>query len=326
MEPERCARCGKCLPHCPAFQASRQETFSPRGKVALYQAGQLRGKPLSFCLLCGACETVCPNRVPVTGLILKAREENPVPGSRFFSHLWELLPSTRPRFSKRTNLPAKGKVALFTGCGGEWLYPEALEKLSAFLKRKGIDLFWPQGQGCCGLLALSLGQKSSFLHRAQQNLRSLASAEVVLTPCASCLYTLKVLYPRYLTGSNLEGIARGISEKTFEAGTFLYFQGFVPRIADFLFQVPCHLRYISKSKWWHQSGLKVYEGCCGGGGMFGVRYPQESRLIQRRMELLLEKHRIRELVTSCTGCWLTLRNFHRLQVRMLCEALIVAYC
>lgn len=74
-------KCGLCLPHCPTYTLSRHEGDSPRGRIALMQ-GLAQGviEPegsalphLDGCLVCRACETVCPAQVPYGRLIDRGR-------------------------------------------------------------------------------------------------------------------------------------------------------------------------------------------------------------------------------------------------------------
>lgn len=71
-DTDTCVKCGLCLPYCPTYTKTQNENESPRGRIALMEAwagGQL---PLSKkllghidnCLLCRACEKICPAAVP----------------------------------------------------------------------------------------------------------------------------------------------------------------------------------------------------------------------------------------------------------------------
>ncbi|WP_420428779.1 (Fe-S)-binding protein [Algiphilus sp.] len=68
QEADRCVKCGLCLPHCPTYALDREESESPRGRIALLQAiasGQVQPDEaithaIDDCLSCRACERVCP--------------------------------------------------------------------------------------------------------------------------------------------------------------------------------------------------------------------------------------------------------------------------
>ncbi|MBQ0987193.1 (Fe-S)-binding protein [Streptomyces sp. F63] len=80
---DRCISCGFCLPACPTYALTGEETSSPRGRITLMRAletGQLPpGDPTlaeesSFCLGCRACETVCPAGVEYGSLLEQWRD------------------------------------------------------------------------------------------------------------------------------------------------------------------------------------------------------------------------------------------------------------
>lgn len=73
---DQCVKCGICLPHCPTYRIWGVENESPRGRIALLQ-GLLSGQfsdpqgaheALNHCLMCQACERVCPSRVQYSQL------------------------------------------------------------------------------------------------------------------------------------------------------------------------------------------------------------------------------------------------------------------
>lgn len=79
---ERCVKCGLCLPCCPTFRITGNEADSPRGRISLMQMldqtdtnwspGLFRH--LDQCLMCHACEAMCPSNVPFDALMDSARQ------------------------------------------------------------------------------------------------------------------------------------------------------------------------------------------------------------------------------------------------------------
>ncbi len=77
QDTNRCVMCGMCLPHCPTYTQTRNEAESPRGRIALIQAMDRGALPasaalsrhLESCLMCRACEDMCPARVPYGALM-----------------------------------------------------------------------------------------------------------------------------------------------------------------------------------------------------------------------------------------------------------------
>lgn len=81
---QQCIHCGLCLPTCPTYDATKHETSSPRGRIALMRAvatGKLAANSMQFademyfCLGCLACETACPAGVHYAEMLEYARAE-----------------------------------------------------------------------------------------------------------------------------------------------------------------------------------------------------------------------------------------------------------
>src|SRR5713226_8015219 len=88
---QQCIHCGMCLPTCPTYDATKHETSSPRGRIALMRAvadGKLAADSpqfadeMYFCLGCLACETACPAGVNYAEMIEFARAEVEASGAK----------------------------------------------------------------------------------------------------------------------------------------------------------------------------------------------------------------------------------------------------
>jgi glycolate oxidase iron-sulfur subunit len=80
---DSCVTCGLCLPACPTFRLTGDETASPRGRLTAMTAaangdavvGERFAEIMSFCLQCRACESACPSLVPFGEAMEATRSE-----------------------------------------------------------------------------------------------------------------------------------------------------------------------------------------------------------------------------------------------------------
>jgi glycolate oxidase iron-sulfur subunit len=76
-----CVSCGLCLPHCPTYRVTGEESASPRGRIAAMRAVQAGARPgraftefMELCVQCRGCEAACPSSVPFGRLMTGTRE------------------------------------------------------------------------------------------------------------------------------------------------------------------------------------------------------------------------------------------------------------
>lgn len=77
-----CNGCGLCQLVCPAWRAHRDVMYTPHGRAKAIQNGTDTDElaaSLASCSLCGACEPVCPERLPIVELTLALRHETEPP-------------------------------------------------------------------------------------------------------------------------------------------------------------------------------------------------------------------------------------------------------
>jgi glycolate dehydrogenase iron-sulfur subunit len=78
---DACVACGLCLPHCPTYRLTGEESASPRGRIAAMRAidegravvDDTFASFMDLCLSCRACEDVCPSHVPFGRMMERAR-------------------------------------------------------------------------------------------------------------------------------------------------------------------------------------------------------------------------------------------------------------
>jgi len=81
-ELDSCVACGLCLPHCPTWRVTGEETASPRGRIAamrLVHSGRAPADDvfveyMDACVQCRGCEAACPSAVPFGRLMAGTRE------------------------------------------------------------------------------------------------------------------------------------------------------------------------------------------------------------------------------------------------------------
>ena len=85
-----CVGCGLCLPHCPTFRVTGEESHSPRGRIALIRGsigspGRLDSEVRSLldtCVQCRGCEPACPSGVQYGKIFAAAQRREEAAGGR----------------------------------------------------------------------------------------------------------------------------------------------------------------------------------------------------------------------------------------------------
>ncbi len=227
-----CVACGLCLPHCPTYRLTGEESASPRGRITAMRAvHEGRAAPdetfarfMDLCLVCRACEDVCPSHVPFGRMMEASRaqiEPSRPRGARFVRWLGLdvvlpsrrltsiaafLAPLARPLLPSRIRalvpggraargrLPsvtepigeARGTVALLSGCVQDRWFRRVNLATIRVLARNGWRVLVPPDQTCCGALAAHNGRLGTARKLARRNASVFASAEDVVVNAAGC--------------------------------------------------------------------------------------------------------------------------------------------
>ena len=80
-DASKCMKCGFCMYNCPIYKVDHIESHVARGRNMLIRQASDKTIPidddyaerLSYCLLCGRCEAICPAKVPSPDINVAAR-------------------------------------------------------------------------------------------------------------------------------------------------------------------------------------------------------------------------------------------------------------
>lgn len=204
-----CVACGLCLPHCPTYVVSGRDAESPRGRIALMQAVQVEGAPVTdevvrsmqTCVQCRGCETACPSGVPFGRLMEGTRAALASTGR--ITGRWQrlgLAALARPRLLRAASVGLGLLQRLRAVPSGRLGLPDPIPLRRPPLRASGTDVFL--FTGC----VMDAWQRP--VHSAVQAVIEATGAGVTPTgaaaPCCGAL-------PAH---AGLEGMARSMARTT----------------------------------------------------------------------------------------------------------------
>ena len=227
-----CVACGLCLPHCPTYRLTGEESASPRGRITAMRAvhegrattDETFAEFMDLCLVCRACEDVCPSHVPFGRMMEAARTQiEPLRSRRARFLRWlgldvvlpskkltwvagTVAPLARPFLPKRVRgliprsgepfarLPRvtepagelRGTVSLLSGCVQDRWFRRVNRATVRVLARNGWRVDVPRAQTCCGALAAHNGHLGTARKLARKNAAAFGSVDHVIVNAAGC--------------------------------------------------------------------------------------------------------------------------------------------
>lgn len=291
-ELNACVQCGLCLPHCPTYRVTGDETMSPRGRIQLMREVQDHDAPItsevlhSFdtCVQCRGCETACPSGVHYGHLMEATRET--LATEHVLAKRWlrvAMAPLGRPsllalgssalavanRLSlvpKRLGLPndvpfrqdplvASGDdVYLFTGCVMDAWQRDVHAAGQRVLEAAGFGVR-PTGRAapCCGALHTHAGFTDDSRAMATSIIDALDDRPVIVDS-AGCGAAMKDYGHLLGTDQAAAFEARVFDISEFLAGHVDSLPSVEPLDVVAAVQDPCHLRHVQQV---HQSTRTV---------------------------------------------------------------------
>ncbi len=213
----------------------------------------------------------------------------------------------------------QARVAFYTGCMLNYVYPAAGEAIVKILKAHAIEVVLPARQGCCGTPAFTSGDYRVGRYLAEENVKILAAGnyDAIITGCASCGAALKHEYGAIIEDPEVKKSWQLLAGKVKDITRFIADTGIKQDLrtltAKITYHDPCHLvRGMGVAKEPREllaaiPGVEFVEmkdaaKCCGAGGTFSMAYYDISRTINDWKLDNAEQTGADVLATGCSAC------------------------
>ena len=323
-----CVACGLCLPHCPTYRVTGEESASPRGRIAAMRAVQWDHRPLDedftrfmdLCVQCRACEVVCPSSVPF-GRLMEGSREALASETDYQPRRWRLAYAALGRHRLvlvgSTLLAAAQRVRLVP----RRVNLPRLPVRRAPLRPTGTDVWlftgcvmdaWQRGGDCCGALHVHAGLVDGARGLARRVMTSMPGDAPILVDSAGCGAALKD-YGHLLGTHEAEAFAARVFDVHEWMAAHIDRLPSPTRRLDYRVAVqdPCHLRHVQRAHQHVRTVLSPYaelvelddEGlCCGAGGAYNVVHPDMAAELRRRKVDAIRRTGAAVVASANPGC------------------------
>jgi glycolate oxidase iron-sulfur subunit len=298
---DRCLGCLACETACPSG-VPYGELLTPYRALAEAKRARPAGQAIARFLV--------QNTLPYPGRFRLAaragrlanywRVRLPRPMAAMLGLLPTSLPPARqlPPFYPAVG-PRRARVALLTGCVQQALAPEINWATLRVLAHNGVEVVVPQGQGCCGGLAMHNGAAPAARRLARRNLAAFpADVDAIITNAAGCGSAMKE-YGNLFAGQPDQEVAGELGHRVKDIIEFLDEIGIqspppLPAPLRVAYHDACHLAHAQRivaaprrllAAVPNLVLLEIAEGelCCGSAGTYNIEQPAiASSLGQRK--------------------------------------------
>jgi glycolate oxidase iron-sulfur subunit len=221
------------------------------------------------------------------------------------------------------------KVALYVGCLIDKIFPHIARDAIDVLTHHGVGIFMPEGQGCCGIPAISSGDTKTFNRLVRHNLEIFDSEkfDFLVTSCATCTSTIKEIWPMMADKDSgyVKSRVEKISQKTMDINQFLVSKVGLEHVkfddhmdpVTVTYHDPCHLKktlgvfaeprtLIKANTGYRLKEMPESDRCCGFGGSFNLQYYELSANIGKLKLDNIKASGCEVVATGCPACMLQL--------------------
>ena len=183
----------------------------------------------------------------------------------------------------------KYRVAFLVGCVMPILYPQSHYQAMKLLQTAGCEVWFPEGERCCGALFAHNGDLEGAERLRESNMKVYAAGQfdALVVDSAGCGAHLKDFYPE------LKGKVKDLTEWLAEIGLPQTEHEVKLRVT---YQDACHLAHAQKIKKQPRDLLRALPGvqlvemrhpeiCCGAAGLYSTLEPgMSNRILQEKLD------------------------------------------
>jgi L-lactate dehydrogenase complex protein LldE len=182
------------------------------------------------------------------------------------------------------------RVALFTTCLVDGLFPDVGKATVRLLRRLGQDVAVPRRQTCCGQMHVNTGYQRDALPLIKNHVATFAGYDAVVTPSGSCAAAIRHQHSdvaERFGRNSLAASAREVAAHTYELSEFLVDVLGVTDVGAYYphrvtYHPTCHslrllrvgdrpYRLLREVRGLDLVELPEAESCCGFGGTFAMK-------------------------------------------------------
>ena len=250
-----------------------------------------------------------------------------LPDILFSRHKFKSLPALAPKAFREMWADLKYtlenptmRVALFSGCVQDFVYPEQLEAFVKVMKHHNVQVDFPEEQNCCGLPMFMMNQNDVAKEMAEYNIKAMNadSYDAIITLCASCTSHFKNGY-HTIFGDD----AKSFIEKITDFSSFMVDKlGVTSELLNksdekVTFHSPCHqcrgIGVVEQPRALIDMAAEYVpcaeeQVCCGFGGSYSAKFPEISSQILANKVRNIKETGASRLVTDCPGCIIQIRG------------------
>lgn len=249
-----------------------------------------------------------------------------------FRQLGAMLELAPSRIEPRTQMSAgdvykpdierKGRVALLTGCAQPVLNPGINETAVELLKRVGVEIVLPKGEGCCGALVHHMGKEEKSHAQAKANIDAWwreyegDGLDAIIITASGCGTTIKDYGHMFRDDADYAAKAAKVSALAKDVTEYLSSielgepqRGFDLTVA---YHSACSMQHGQQIKTQpkrllEDAGFRVVEVpeghlCCGSAGVYNILQPDIARQLRDRKIANIEKTKPDLIATGNIGC------------------------